>query len=98
MHLYCEYNGRRFPAAAICGKDGRPLLSWRVQILPYLEEEKLYKQFKLDEPWDSQHNLALLPQMPTVYRSPSEAEVQADPGNTFYQVFVGPGAAFEGKI
>src|SRR5262245_20576013 len=41
------------PAAAIYSKDGKPLLSWRVAILPFIGEDKLYKEFKLDEPWDS---------------------------------------------
>src|SRR5262245_39481877 len=45
-----------FPPAAICDKDGQPLLSWRVAILPYIEQANLYRQFKLDEPWDSEHN------------------------------------------
>src|SRR5438045_1511259 len=51
------------PAAAICDKAGKPLLSWRVAILPWIEEGALYKQFKLDEPWDSKHNKALLKKM-----------------------------------
>lgn len=49
--------------------DGRPLLSWRVYLLPFLEQQALWEQFHLDEPWDSPHNLSLLPLMPDVYRS-----------------------------
>ena len=49
-------------------KDGKPLLSWRVLILPYVEQEDLYKQFHLDEPWDSEHNKKLIEKMPAVYR------------------------------
>ena len=49
-----------FPAPAITSKDGKPLLSWRVKILPYIEEKKLYEDFHLDEPWNSPHNLTLL--------------------------------------
>ena len=41
---------------AICDKDGKPLLSWRVTILPYIEHSMLYREFKLDEAWDSPHN------------------------------------------
>jgi hypothetical protein len=52
-------------------KDGKPLLSWRVQILPYIEQQQLYEQFKLDEPWDSPHNIALLDKMPEVYQNPN---------------------------
>src|SRR5262245_10907932 len=47
----------------ISDKDGRLLLSWRVALLPYLDEQKLYKEFKLDEPWDSEHNKKLVAKM-----------------------------------
>ncbi|MCE9563036.1 MAG: DUF1559 domain-containing protein [Planctomycetes bacterium] len=66
-------------------------LSWRVHILPYLEQGVLYNQFKLDEPWDSEHNKKLIPLMPKVYASPT---APATPGLTYYKVFYGPGAAF----
>ena len=56
------------------GKQSRPLLSWRVHILPYLGQDALYKQFKLDEPWDSANNIRLLNQMPAVYASPGPEE------------------------
>ena len=56
-----------FPAQALADKEGRKLLSWRVLILPYLGEPQLYEQFHLDEPWDSDHNKTLIPQMPFVY-------------------------------
>jgi RNA polymerase sigma factor (sigma-70 family) len=78
---------------AIYSKDGKPLLSWRVAILPYIEQTPLYNQFKLDEPWDSPHNKQLLARMPDLYapvRGPSKVE-----GGTYYQGFVGKGAAFE---
>jgi beta-lactamase regulating signal transducer with metallopeptidase domain/biopolymer transport protein ExbD len=65
---------KRFPPAAIRDKDGKPLLSWRVAILPFLEEGgwQLYQQFHLDEPWDSEHNKALIAKMPAVFRDPHE--------------------------
>jgi len=70
MHNYHDANGK-FPAQAIAQGDGNPLLSWRVAILPYLGEQALYDQFHLDEPWDSEHNIALLEQMPEFFRNPS---------------------------
>jgi prepilin-type processing-associated H-X9-DG protein len=82
-----------FPAPAITDKQGKPLLSWRVAILPYLEQGTLYQKFKLDEPWDSPHNRALLKEMPPVYLCPSRAGVE--PFTTTYQVFAGQGAVFE---
>jgi hypothetical protein len=51
-------------------KQGRPLLSWRVFISPFLGQDALFGQFRLDEPWNSEHNLALLEKMPDVYRDP----------------------------
>lgn len=95
MYAYESVHGR-LPAAAIHGKDGKPLLSWRVAILPYIiGEDKLYEQFHLDEPWDSPHNKKLLAQMPKAY-APVRGQTK-EPYTTFYQVFVGPGAAFEGE-
>src|SRR4051794_8582362 len=66
LHSYHDVNGR-LPPAVVYGKDGRPLYSWRVLLLPYLEEELLYRQFKQDEPWDSKHNQALVKETPRCY-------------------------------
>jgi hypothetical protein len=77
------------------GPDGKPLLSWRVHILPYMGEDALYKQFKLDEPWDSPNNRRLLDQMPVVYATPAERNGRAPKGNkTYYRGFAGAGGAF----
>ncbi len=86
-----------FPPYAIYSKDGRrPLLSWRVAILPYIEQDHLYKQFKLDEPWDSEHNKKLIAQMPPTYMIPTERNRPAgEPERTYYRVFVGGGALFD---
>ena len=85
----------RLPAAASTSPVGKPLLSWRVAILPYIGLKPLYNEFKHDQPWDSPHNLKLLELRPYVYR-PVRGEV-TDTQKTYYQVLVGPGAAFEGK-
>jgi prepilin-type processing-associated H-X9-DG protein len=82
------------PAQGVFGQDGKPLLSWRVLILPYIEQDNLYKQFHLDEPWDSEHNKKLLAQMPKTYAMPGSPKGTTD---THYLCFVGPGAFFEGK-
>ena len=93
MHMYLDKNGT-FPTAATHDKAGKALLSWRVAILPYIEQEKLYDEFKLDEAWDSEHNKKLLAKMPKLFACPAGT---AKANHTFYQVFVGKGAAFEGK-
>ncbi len=92
MHNYHDTNNA-MPPAAVCDKKGKPQLSWRVLILPYIEQEALYKQFKLDEPWDSDNNKKLIDKMPQVYAMPGKYK----PGDTdtYYRVFVGNGAAFD---
>ena len=62
---------KSFPPPASVDEDGNPLLSWRVHILPYLNEVELYYKFRLDEPWDSEHNLQLLDKMPVVFANPN---------------------------
>jgi Protein of unknown function (DUF1559) len=95
MNSYAENNGDRLPPTASRDKDGRPLLSWRVLLLPYVEEGNLYKQFHLDEPWDSPHNLTLLPRRPRVYSVPAYDDTAKPPGMTLYQAFTGRDTAFE---
>jgi hypothetical protein len=92
MHVYHDAYGH-FPPAAVLGKDGKPLISWRVLVLPYVAERKLFKQFKLDEPWDSTHNKALLPQMPAVFRS--KRPKPGMPFETYFQVFTGRRTMFD---
>jgi hypothetical protein len=94
MHSFAAAHDTTFPAAAI-RKDSKALLSWRVAILPYLDQEALYNRFHLDEPWDSQHNKALLNQMPSVYAPVSNTGKLGH--STYYQVFVGPGTLFSGN-
>ncbi len=67
--------------ADITDKAGKPLLSWRVAILPYIEQSELYNQFKLDEPWDSANNKKLIEKMPKLY---APVRVKAKAGETFY--------------
>ncbi len=80
LHNYHDvYNS--FPARASVDKDGKRLLSWRVYVLPFIEETALYDKFHLDEAWDSPHNRGLIAQMPKVYLSPNSV---AEPGKTVY--------------
>lgn len=95
MINYADANGGTIPPATVYSKDGKALYSWRVLLLPYLEQQELYKQFKLDEPWDSKNNKPLLEKMPAVFAPVAGAT--KDKHSTFYQVIVGKGAAFEDK-
>jgi prepilin-type processing-associated H-X9-DG protein len=92
MHNYESAKGR-LPPAATYDAHGKPLLSWRVLILPYVEQESLYSQFHLDEPWDSPHNKPLADQMPTVFQCPSRPLPE---GQTTYEVIVDPSSLFRG--
>ena len=93
MHSYADSRRGAFPPGFSTDKDGKPLLSWRVLILPYLEQQALYEQFHLDEPWDSEHNKKLIEQMPQVYRSPNST---APPNKTVYLTVRGEKTAFPG--
>jgi hypothetical protein len=95
MHTY-HIEHKSFPPPALVDGNGKPLLSWRVALLPYLEEnyKELYGEFHLDEPWDSEHNKPLIAKMPAIYRCPRSAK--ADDGMTVYQVPHGPSTVFAG--
>ncbi|ODA28493.1 DUF1559 family PulG-like putative transporter [Planctopirus hydrillae] len=88
-HNYHEQNGR-FPRANGDGEGRQTGLSWRVHLLPYLDENTLYKQFRLNEPWDSEHNKKLISKMPHFYKSPGVKVT----GKTSIHVITGPGTIF----
>jgi hypothetical protein len=67
MHNYHDAYGR-FPPAAVPGPAGQAKLSWRVHLLPFIDQQDLYKEFKLDEPWSSEHNKKLVAKMPDIYK------------------------------
>jgi len=91
MQYHDDY--ARFPPTVVSTRDGKPLHSWRVMLLPYLGQKKLFDQFKLDEPWDSPANKPLLALMPPVYTPPGKGYPPPDYA-TNYLVFDGPRAIF----
>lgn len=93
FHNYAAAYNDALPSD-IYSKDGKPLLSWRVAILPFVEADNIYKQFKLDEPWDSDNNKKLIELMPKLY-APVRGKVKA--GHTFYQTFTGKDTLFDDK-
>jgi hypothetical protein len=82
-----------FPLPATRDVDGKPLLSWRVAILPYLGQDDLFEKFRQNEPWDSPHNRPLLKEMPAIFACTGRSH--AEPFTTPYRVFVGDGALFD---
>lgn len=79
-----------FPGAGRMSADKPVGLSWRVYLLPYLDQAPLYNQFNFDEPWDSEHNKALIEKMPDIFKSPGVDE----PGKTAFHIFTGPQSPF----
>lgn len=57
-----------FPPKLASNNKDKSGLSWRVHVLPFLEQVGLYNQFRLDEPWDSEHNKKLIPSMPRLFK------------------------------
>jgi hypothetical protein len=92
VFVYSSDNDR-MPAAAIYDKNGKPLLSWRVLLLPCIEQGKLYSEFHLDEPWDSDHNMKLLAKMPATFAPPDSKAFKEH--QTHFQALVGKGTVFE---
>ena len=96
LHKYHDKNGE-FPPAIVIGPDGKTPHSWRVEILPYLEQSSagpLYEQYKFDEPWDSENNRKVIAKMPAVFR---DANDDAKSTNASYFALTGDSAAFSGK-
>ena len=100
-------NYGEFPPAYSVDKSGKPLHSWRTILLPYLCGNKVYDQLRLDEPWNSPHNLAIFkkndlsdpedsfhPRLP-FYQCPSSPP-ERNASYTSYAMVVGPGCAFDG--
>jgi type II secretory pathway pseudopilin PulG len=93
MHSYASANGH-FPPAYIADENGKPIHSWRVLILPYIEQEALYKQYSFDEPWDGPNNSKLHDVIVPGFQCPSVASGERGT-NTSYMLLAGAGTAFD---
>ena len=98
LQNYHDVHGA-FPPAFIPDKDGKPMHSWRVLLLPYLEHKRLYDQYNFQEPWNGPNNSRLLAAAPTVYeyQCPSDTRTGRGPaGWTSYVAVVGPRTVWPG--
>ncbi len=97
IHNYHDANNR-FPAD-IRDKTGKAILSWRVELLPYIEQQALYQQIKLDEPWDGPNNKQVAKTRIKTFESPTatDTEVPGGWGITHYRGVSGKDTAFEAK-
>ena len=93
MHNYHD-TFKCFPPAYIPDEDGRPMHSWRVLILPYLEEQALFEQYDFDQPWDGPNNRQLSQTIIPLFQSPGSS-AGGEP-TTDYVLVTGPGTAFVG--
>jgi prepilin-type processing-associated H-X9-DG protein len=84
-----------FPPAYIADDTGRPKHSWRVLILPYMDEQALYDDYDFSEPWNGPHNSTLLAKMPRLFSCPArDWEATSRPSLTSYVLVTGPGMMF----
>ena len=83
-----------FPPAYIADEQGRPLHSWRVLILPFIEQKELYEQYDLSQPWNSPHNRQLIPRIPRTLVFPGDE--RSPDGVTNYLAVVGPETVWPG--
>ncbi|MFL5328230.1 MAG: DUF1559 domain-containing protein [Gemmataceae bacterium] len=93
LNKYHDEHQQKFPSHAIYSADGKPLLSWRVELLPTLGQKELYAKFKRDEPWDSDNNKKLIAEMPPVFFNTRTGQPK-EKGLTNIQLFVGEKAAW----
>ncbi len=89
MQAYVKANGH-YPPAYTVDKDGNPQHSWRVLLLPYLGEQRLFDQYDMQSAWNSPENQRVADRMPSVYACPDGIG-----GNdTNYMVINGPTLLF----
>lgn len=94
LHNYRQHYNC-FPPASLLDENGKPIHSWRVLILPFLDQNTLYKSYDFNEPWDGPHNNKLLTRCPTIYVCRSdEATIKEDTVYASYVAMVGPGTAW----
>lgn len=82
-----------FPPAYVADENARPMHSWRVLILPFVDQQELYKRYRFDEPWDGPNNRKLHDVIVPLYSCPSEPKRGSA---TSYVVVTGPETAWRG--
>jgi prepilin-type processing-associated H-X9-DG protein len=95
LHNYHDTYGT-LPPAYITDATGKPIHSWRIMILPFIEEKPLYDRYRFDEPWDGPNNIQLLSEMPSIYGCPASS-TNRSLGIANYLAVVGPHAAWQGE-
>lgn len=94
LHSYQDAHGH-LPPAVVTDATGKPLYSWRVELLPYLDQKQLYDKIDKKLPWDQGNNFMCWGLMPDVYRKENDTGVSSS--MTRFKLFTGPGAPFNGN-
>lgn len=97
LHNYHDIYGT-FPPAYIADASGKPMHSWRVLILPFIEQKVLYDKYKFDEPWDGPNNRKLADTIMRAYSCPSQHNKAGSSASfeTNYVVVIGDHTAWPG--
>jgi prepilin-type processing-associated H-X9-DG protein len=77
---------KTFPPVCICDDQGRPTHSWRVAILPFLDQKELYDQYDFNEPWDGPNNRKLHDVILPVYCCPAAQRFRPSPTTNYFAV------------
>jgi hypothetical protein len=92
--LNYEHKYGSFPPAYIADANGRPMHSWRVLILPFMDLKEVYDQYRFDEPWDGPNNQKLMTTVLPVYHCPAQGPSAT--AMTSYVAVVGPATVWPG--
>jgi hypothetical protein len=95
LQTYRETNGY-FPPAYVADKDGKPMHSWRVLFLPFMEYDTRYGSYDLNQPWNGPKNKKLAAVRLAEFVCPSAPDGHS-PNQTNYVAVVGPNAAWPGE-
>ncbi|MBL8851102.1 MAG: DUF1559 domain-containing protein [Planctomycetaceae bacterium] len=98
LQTYATNNNGQLPPAYIADENGRPMHSWRVLLLPYMEQQALYDRYNFDEPWNGPNNSRLAGEIPQLYQCPDDDRPRGDSQRpwTSYVVVVGPNTIWPG--
>jgi prepilin-type processing-associated H-X9-DG protein len=89
-----ENANKHFPPIYTCDKEGKPLRSWLVEILPYMEYDSIYNRLNKEEPWNSPLNAQILPHAISEYICPSANRDVKDCSSN-YMAITGPGTIWK---
>jgi len=91
--IHYESQHMHFLPSYVADENGKPMHSWRVLLLPYLEQQELYDRYDMDEPWDGPNNSKLHDEVVELYRCPNSSN---EKNCTDYVLITGRGTAFDG--